>query len=124
MNVVDSSGWLEYFSEGTNADFFAPAIENIGELVVPSITIYEVFKRIFMQRGKEEAIDKMALMSQGRIVDADQTLAISGAVISYEHKIPMADSIILATAWQVHATLWTQDIDLAGLENVKYIEKR
>ena len=98
MNVVDSSGWLEYFADGPNADFFAGAIENIPELVVPSISVYEVFKRVLQQRDEEAALQVIALMEQGELVDLDQALALSAAKISYELKIPMADSIILATA--------------------------
>ena len=124
MNVVDSSGWLEYFADGLNADFFAPAIENTEELVVPSISVYEVFKRVLQQRGEAAALQVVALMSQGRIVELDQTLALSAAKISHEMKIPMADSIILATARAHKAILWTQDIDLAGIESVQYIAKK
>ena len=124
MNVVDSSGWLEYFADSPNADFFAGAIENTEELVVPSISIYEVFKRVLQQRDEEAALQVVALMSQGQIVELDQTLALSAAKISHELKIPMADSIILATARAYKATLWTQDIDLVGIENVQYVAKK
>jgi predicted nucleic acid-binding protein len=123
MNVVDSSGWLEYFADADNADFFAGAIHNIDELIVPSISIYEVFKRVLQQKGEETALQIVALMAQGKVVELDQTLALSAAKISHELKIPMADSIILATARAYKATLWTQDVDLAGAENVQYIRK-
>ncbi len=124
MNVVDSSGWLEYFADGPNADFFAPAIENIPELIVPSISIYEVFKRTLQQRDEAMALQVAALMAQGQVVELDQTLAITAAKISHDLKIPMADSIILATARACQATLWTQDIDLKGIEGVEYISKK
>ncbi len=124
MNVVDSSGWLEYFADGPNADFFAAAIENTEELVVPSISIYEVFKRVLQQRDEEAALQVVALMAQGQVVELDQTLALSAAKISHDLKIPMADSIILATARAHKAILWTQDIDLAGGENVQYVAKK
>ncbi len=124
MNVVDSSGWLEYFADGPNADFFAAAIENTEELVVPSISIYEVFKRVLQQRDEEAALQVVALMAQGQVVELDQTLALSAAKISHDLKIPMADSIILATARAHKAILWTQDIDLAGVENVQYVAKK
>ena len=124
MNVVDSSGWLEYFADGPNADFFATAIENTEELVVPSISIYEVFKRVLQQRDEEAALQVVALMAQGQVVELDQTLALSAAKISHDLKIPMADSIILATARAHKAILWTQDIDLAGVENVQYVAKK
>ena len=124
MNVVDSSGWLEYLADGFNADFFAPAIENIPELIVPSISIYEVFKRTLQQRDEAMALQVVALMAQGQVVELDQTLAITAAKISHDLKIPMADSIILATARAYQATLWTQDIDLKGIEGVEYISKQ
>jgi len=124
MNVVDSSGWLEYFADGLNADFFAPAIENIQELIVPSMSIYEVFKRILQQRDEAVALQVAALMAQGQVVELDQTLAIAAAKISNDLKIPMADSIILATAREYKAILWTQDVDLKGIESVEYISKK
>ena len=107
MNVVDSSGWLEYFADGPKADFFTAAIENTQELVVPSISVYEVFKRVLQQRDEEAALQIVALMAQGQVVDLDQTLALSAAKISHELKLPMADSIILATARAHKAILWT-----------------
>ena len=94
MNVVDSSGWLEYFADGPNANFFAPAIENVRELIIPSISLYEVFKRILQQRSEDEALQAVAIMQQGQVVDLDVTLALSAAKTSTELKIPMADSII------------------------------
>ena len=124
MNVVDSSGWLEYFADGPNADFFAPAIEKTEELVVPSISVYEVFKRVLQQRDEAAALQVVALVAQGRVVELDQTLALSAAKFSHDLKIPMADSIILATARAHKAILWTQDIDLAGVENVQYVAKK
>lgn len=124
MNVVDSSGWLEYFADGPNADFFAPAIENIGELVVPSISIYEVFKRVLQQRDEDDALQAIVAMQQGMRVNLDNTLALSAAKISLAMKIPMADSIILATARYYDAILWTQDSDFEGIKDVQYIEKQ
>ena len=123
MNVVDSSGWLEYFADGANAEFFANAVENIEELIVPVIIIYEVFKRVYQQRGEGDALQAVAMMEQGKVVDLDTTLALSAAKISLELKIPMADSIILATARSYDATVWTQDVDLKGVVGVEYREK-
>ena len=123
MNVVDSSGWLEYFADEVNADFFAKAIENIEDLIVPAISIYEVFKRVYQQRGEGDALQSVAMMEQGQVVELDRTLALSAAKISIDLKIPMADSIILATARSYKATLWTQDVDFKGIEGVQYIEK-
>ena len=124
MNVIDSSGWLEYFADGSNADFFAPAIESVSELLVPSISIYEVFKKVLQERGESEGFQAVATMQQGRVVDLDATLALRAAKISAELKLPMADSVMLATA-QVHeATLWTQDADFEDIEGVEYVEKK
>jgi len=123
MNVVDSSGWLEYFADGSNADFFAKAIENTTELIVPSISLYEVFKRMMQQRGEGAALEAVAVMMQGKVIDLDSTLSLSAAKVSTELQIPMADSIILATSRMHEATLWTQDTDFEGVEGVKYISK-
>jgi len=124
MNVVDSSGWLEYFADGPNADFFAPAIENVGDLIVPSISIYEVFKRVLQQRGEGDALLAIVSMQQGWVKELDARLALSAAKISVDLKLPMADSIILATAWAHDAILWTQDADIADIPGVQYISKK
>ena len=124
MNVVDSSGWLEYFAEGPNADFFAAAIEARQELIVPVISVYEVFKRVLQQKGEDDALQAIALMLQGQVVDLDVTLALQAAYTSVELKLPMADSIILTTARLYEAVVWTQDEHFEGLEGVRYIEKR
>ena len=124
MNIVDSSGWLEYFANGLNADFFAPAIEDISQLIVPVISIYEVFKRVLQQKGEGDALQAIAVMCQGKVIELDTRLALSAARISVELGMPMADSIMLATAQAYNATLWTQDEDFQGIEGVRYIEKR
>lgn len=121
MNVVAPSGWLEYFADGSNADFFAGAIEEVSALIVPTISIYEVFKRVLQQRGEDKALEAVALMMQGEVVELNSTLAISAAKLSDELKIPMADSIMLATARYYNAVLWTQDIDFASMTDVEYI---
>jgi len=121
MNIVDSSGWLEYFADAPNAAFFAPAITKTGELIVPTVSLYEVFKRVHQQRGESEALVAVALMQQGAVVDLDATIALSAAGISVEMRLPMADSIMLATARQTGAKLWTQDADFEGIEGVRYI---
>ena len=124
MNAVDSSGWLEYFANGDNADFFAPAIEDTKNLLVPVICIYEVFKRIRQQSGITEAQQHIGDMKLGRIIELDESLALSAAKISTDLKLPMADSIILATARANNATLWTQDEHFKDLDGVKYVEKK
>lgn len=124
MNVVDSSGWLEYFADEPNADFFAPAIEATTELVVPAISLYEVFKRILQQRSESEALQAVAVMSRGRVVDLDAQLALAAARVSLHYRIPMADSIILATARVHGATLWAQDEHFEHIADVQYIAKQ
>lgn len=123
MNVVDSSGWLEYFADGVNAGFFAAAIENTEELIVPTISIFEVFKRVLAQRGEDDALQASTAMQQGRVVDLDTSMALESARLSTTLKLPLADSIILATARAFDATLWTQDGDFRDQLDVHYIEK-
>jgi len=123
MNIVDSSGWLEYFADGPNAEFFAPAIEKPEELLVPSLSLYEVFKRVLQRRDEGDALRSVAFMQQGSVVDLDSRATLSAAKISVDLGLPMADSIMLATARQHNATFWTQDADFKGIEGVRYIEK-
>ena len=120
MNVVDSSAWLEYLAAGPNAAYFAAAIENTAELIVPTLILYEVFKRIVQQRSENEALQVIAVMQQGTIADLDSRTALSAARISIDHQLPMADSVILATARLNNALLWTQDSHFEGILNVKY----
>jgi predicted nucleic acid-binding protein len=121
MNVVDSSGWLEYFADGPNADFFAGPIEDVDNLIVPTISLLEVFKRVFQQRGEDAALQAVAIMRQGKVIDLTDDIAIFGAKIGYEKGLPLADSVILATAYRHNSVLWTQDSDFKGLESVQYI---
>ena len=123
MNVVDSSGWLEYFADGANASFFAPTIEDTEHLIVPTICVYEVFKRLMGQRGEDAALVAIGDMYQGQIVDLTAPIALGAAKLSVELKIAMADSLVLATAHAYKATLWTQDADFEGVEGVKFIKK-
>jgi predicted nucleic acid-binding protein len=120
MNVVDSSAWLEYFANGPNSSFFAAPVEKTAELVVPSLTIYEVFKRVLQQRDEGDALRAVAVMQQGSVVDLDVRLALSAARLSLDTRLPMADSVVLATAQLHHAMLWTQDADFEGLPGVRY----
>lgn len=123
MNIVDPSGWLEYFADSPQADFFTPAIEDSAQLLVPVICIYEVYKRIASQRGLNIAQTSIADMYHGKLVNIDDSLALSAAQISLETKLPMADSLILATARAYQATLWTQDEHFKGMEGVQYIAR-
>ena len=124
MNVIDSSAWLEYFSGGPNAAHFAAAIEDPNQRLVPSITLLEVFKRIAQQRDESTALQYIALMQQGTVIDLDADLALRAAVLGQRHKLPLADSIIYATAQRANATVWTQDADFAGLSDVRYWSKQ
>lgn len=123
MNVVDSSGWLEYFADAEHADIFAPLIADLENLVVPSICIYEVFKHVCVHRGEEEALQVVGVMSLGRLVAVDRQLAMNAAQIYLAHKLAMADSIILAISQAFSATLWTQDIGFKDIDGVNYIAK-
>lgn len=123
MNVVDSSGWLEYFGKGPNGEFFAPAITASAQLVVPTISIYEVYKRVVLRRDEEEALSAIGWMAIGLVSDLTQEIALAAAELSLAHKLPMADSIILATARANGATLWTQDEHFRDLPGVRYVEK-
>jgi predicted nucleic acid-binding protein len=123
VNVVDSSAWLEYFADGPNAAVFAEPLCDIAALVVPSITIYEVFKTVFRQRGEDAALQAVALMQQGAVVELSASLAMVAAKTSLDTGLPMADSIILATARQHDAQLWTQDEHFRDVPGVRFVAK-
>lgn len=123
MNVVDSSGWLEYFADGPNAKAFASAIEDLDHLLVPSLCLLEVFKKILTQKGETAALEKVAQMHQAKIVDLDASIAINAAKLGFTRRLPLADSVILATAQMHQAVLWTQDGDFEGMEGVNYFPK-
>jgi predicted nucleic acid-binding protein len=120
VNVVDSSGWLEYYAAGLNADHFSAPIRDLERLIVPSISIFEVFKRVRIQRGEASAQRAIRPMHRGRVVALDADLAERSALLSRTYRLPMADSIILATTQAFDATLWTQDADFDGLPRVRY----
>ena len=120
MNAVASSAWLEYFAGGPNAGFFAPAIETTRDLVVPTLSVFEVFKRVLQQRGEGDALQAAAVMQLGTVVELSSTLALNAARLSVDHRLPLADSIILATARAFDATLWTQDADFENVPGVRY----
>lgn len=123
MNVVDSSGWLEYFTGGKNASRFAAPLKDIASLVVPAVSVYEVFKVLLREAGEEAALQAASAMQRGRVVDLTPQLAMSAAALSLRHSLPMADSMILAAAREHEATIWTQDEDFKGLDHVKYFPK-
>ena len=123
MNVVDSSAWLSYFAGDANSKVFAEAIENTEHLLVPSITITEVFKIIARQSSIENALQAIAHMEQGKVIPLDQSLAVNAAKFGLEHKLPLADSIIYATGQKYNAIIWTQDDDFKALDGVRYYSK-
>lgn len=122
-NIVDSSGWLEYFADAPAADQFAPAIENAALLVVPSICVLEVFKKVLREVGEGEALQAIAVMQQGQVVDLDGSLALLAAKLGVEHKLPLADSVVYATAQAMNGIVWTQDEDFEDLPDVKFFRK-
>lgn len=124
MNVVDSSGWTEYFTKGKNGPVFLPIIQDTQNLIVPTITIYEVFKRVTLQVGEETALEITSVMSIGQEAGLDRNIAMDAAKISKDLKLAMADSIILATARAYEAVLWTQDEHFKDIEGIRYIEKK
>lgn len=123
MNLVDSSGWLEYFADGKNSDFFSKAIEDTTNLIVSAINIYEVFKKILRERDENSALQAVAVMQQATFKEVDFSISILAAKLSYEYKIPMADSLILATVNLHKAILWRQDSDFKDIPEVQYIDK-
>lgn len=123
LNVVDSSGWLEYLADAANADFFAPVIEDPERLVVPTLSILEVFRWVYRERDESAALQAAALMQQGRVVELNAALSIRAAKLGLEHRLPLADSVMLATALTHGATLWTQDADFREVPGVRYRPK-
>jgi toxin FitB len=124
VNVVDSSGWLEYADDGANAKAFEAPLVDVSRLLVPAICLYEVFRKVLRDRGEESALALAAQMRQGRVVDLDGDLALEAARLGVELKLPLADSVILATARAHGATLWTQNEDFDGIAGVRYLRKR
>lgn len=124
MNIVDSSGWLEFFADGPHAAEFGKPLSEPENLLVPSITIFEVFKVVLRERDEDAALVAVSLMKQGHLVDLSFELSIQAAKLSHDFKIPMADSIILATAQAYDCTVWTQDSDFKEFKNVKFFPKQ
>ena len=124
LNLIDSSGWIEYLCGGVYAEFFADPLESEEPFVVPSLSLYEVFKHVLRHEGREEALRVAESMKSGQIVDLDSSLALQAAELSVEHRLAIADSVILATARAFDAYLWTQDPDFEGLEKVHFKAER
>jgi len=123
MNLVDTSGWLAFFFDEPEAAVYAPLVEDVGALVVPSICLYEVFKKILRVADEARALKAVAHMRQGTVVTLDEPLCLNAARLGVDHRLPMADSLILATARAAGATLWTGDAHFEGLEGVRYVAR-
>jgi len=124
MNIVDSSGWLAYFADEPNAKHFLTPLNDSAALVVPTITIYEVFKVVLRESGENDALQAAMAMQKGNLVDLTAPLALAAAKLSLAHNLPMADGIILATVQEFNAILWTQDADFKNIKDVKYFSKK
>ncbi len=124
MNIVDSSGWLEYFADGPNAHRYLPALQDTGSLIVPAVSIYEVFKVVLRESGENAALQAVMAMRSATVVDLTPQLAMTAAKISLENSLPMADSIILATARMYNATIWTQDAHFKKISGVRFFAKK
>ncbi|MEW6615364.1 MAG: type II toxin-antitoxin system VapC family toxin [Thermodesulfobacteriota bacterium] len=123
MNIVDSSGWLEYFSGGPNSDNFSTPLQDSSSLIVPVITIYEVFKVVLRESSENEALQVVAAMQKGTIIDLTTSIAMNASKLSIQYRLPMADSIILSTAQSYGCLIWTQDSDFENLPDVKFFPK-
>lgn len=123
MNVVDSSGWIEFFQAGTNGPIFKPVIEQRDQLMVPVIALYEVHK-ILSRKLPEYAVNQaLDVMRLGRVIDLTDRRAIAASLIAAKHKLAMADAVMYSIAREYKAMFWTQDVDYQGLESVRYCPK-
>jgi predicted nucleic acid-binding protein len=120
MNIIDSSGWLEYFSDGPNANHYLPPLNDPSSLIVPVISICEVFKAVLRESSENEALQAVAAMQKGKTIDLNVTLAMDASKLSLKHNLPMAYSIILATARAHNCIIWTQNSDFQNIEKVNY----
>ena len=123
MNVIDSSGWIEYLLDSPRADLFAPAIEQRDSLVVPVIALYEVHKILSRKLPVEKVEVALDVMRLGRVVDLTDRRAIAAANVAVEHRLAMADAVMYSVALEFKATFWTQDVDYQGLPSVNYFAK-
>ena len=123
MNIIDSSGWLEYFSDGPNAIHYLPPLNDTSSLIVPVITIYEVFKVVLREYNENKALQTVAAMQKGKLIDLTADIAMNASKLSLQYNLPMADSIILATARTYKCIIWTQDSDFFNIDGVNYFPK-
>lgn len=124
MNIVDSSGWLAYFADEPNARHFQGPLKDPSKLIVPTITLYEVFKVVFRESNENDALQAVMAMQKGTVADLNASRAVAAAKLSLEHRLPMADAVILATAREYEAVIWTQDSDFENIDHVKYFPKK
>jgi len=124
MNIVDSSGWLAFFADEPNAKHFLLPLKDTSSLVVPAVTIYEVFKVVLRESNENKALQAAVAMQKGKVIDLTATLAIDASKLSLQHGLPMADSIIFATAQVFNATIWTQNSDFKNFSGVNYFPKK
>ena len=122
MNLVDSSGWLEYFADGKNAGHFAPVVSNTERLIVSTINIYEVYKKVISEKDEDSALQAVAMMQQAKVIEVTASIAVQASKVSYIFKLPMADSLIYVTARDHNAIVWTQDADFKELEGIRYFK--
>ena len=123
MNIIDSTFWLEYFADTEAGNIVSEIVENTNELIVPAITIYEVFKKLLLERNEDDALLAIAHMCQGKVIELNTELSLAAAKISKDNKLPMADSIINATNIKYNCILWTQDKHFENFKSVNYFVK-
>jgi len=123
MNLIDSSGWFEYFIDSPYARHFIPVIENTEELIVSPLNYFEIYKRIRGVFGDDEANRAVGFLKNGRVIDINSSIAMHAAILSKIHHLHMADSILLATAQSEEAVLWTMDAYFKDIPGVQYIPK-
>ncbi len=124
MNLVDTSGWIEFFFEEPNAAVFAPVIEKTDSLLVPVVCLYEAYKKVSIAADEAKALQVIAQMKLGSVVDLTEEVALNAAQLSIKYQLPMADSLIYATAVMHNAVLWTQDEHFEKLPRVRYKAKK
>jgi len=123
VNIVDSSGWLAYFADEPNAKHFQAPLQDAASLIVPSVTIYEVFKVVLRESNENDALQSVAAMQKAVVVNLTAKTAMAASKLSLQYRLPMADSIVLATAREFKASVWTQDSDFKDIPGVKYFSK-
>ena len=121
MWVIDSSGWIEYFTDGPKADAYARYVEAREPILTPTVVVYEVYKKIKRERGEDLALLCLSRLNKTELVGLDQPIALLAADLSLELSLPMADAFVLATARRRSAQLLTSDTDFRGIAGVKVL---